>query len=361
MTNPHFIVTLVPGDGIGPEIAAALVSIFKAAEVPITWDAYTSPSNNPGAFHAIVESARKHQLMIKGPLTTEVAGGGCFSNLILRVALDLFADALPFKSSAGVESRWDDVDLLVIRENTKGACTGVEYDARRGTVDAIEEAKEASLRVAEYAFLVASRRPRRELSVAHKEDIMKKPDGLLLRCCREVAKKYPFVCYREILVDNCCEQLVLDPGQFDVLVLEYLYGGIVSGLCGGLVGGMDLVPSATIGPKCAMFETVHGIALDIAGKGIANPAALILSGVLLLRHVHLDKEADRIEQAVRSVIRHGKFTALGLGGGSATTKAFTDVVIRTLHEPARESLLSSFRAKNSFETLRALTTGPISS
>lgn len=337
--NPHYIVTLVAGDGIGPEIATALVNVFRAAEVPITWDAYNSPSNDPDALRAIVESAQKHKRLLKGPLATPIANGRASINVALRQELGLYANVRPFKNFGGVESRWDGVDLLVVRENTEGAYTGIEHERAPGVIEAVKiVTREASLRVAEYAFRAALRRPRRELTVAHKANIMKKSDGLFLQCCREVAKKHPAISYREILVDNCCMQLVMDPQQFDVLLLQNLYGDLVSDLCAGLIGGLGLAPSANIGEKCAMFEAVHGSAPDIAGRGLANPTALILSGVLLLRHVHLNKEADRIEQAVRSVIGRHQATTRDLGG-RGTTKGFTNAIIDALNEPAKESLL----------------------
>ena len=337
--NPHYIVTLVAGDGIGPEISAALVKVFRAAKVPITWDAYNSPTNNPGAFRAIVESARKHKLLLKGPLATPIANGAASFNVALRRELDLYANVRPFRNFAGVASRWDGVDLLIVRENTEGAYTGIEHVRSPGVVEAVKiVTREASLRIAEYAFRAAQRRPRREVTVAHKANIMKKSDGLFLKCCREVAKKHPSISYREILVDNCCMQLVMDPQQFDLLLLQNLYGDILSDLCAGLIGGLGVAPSANIGEKCAMFEAVHGSAPDIAGSGLANPTALILSGVLLLRHLHLDKHADHIEQAVRSVIERQQTTTRDLGG-HATTTVFTNAVIAALNEPAKESLL----------------------
>ncbi len=190
--RPHFIVTLVPGDGVGPEIAGSLIKIFEAVEAPITWDAYITPTDSPATFAAIVESARKHRLLLKGPLTTEIANGASSRNVVLRTALDLFANVRPFKSFDGVESRWDGVDLLIIRENTEGAYTGIEHDYGNGRVEAVKVVtREASLRIAEYAFQAARNRPRRELAVAHKANIMKKSDGLFLKCCREVASQ-PF-------------------------------------------------------------------------------------------------------------------------------------------------------------------------
>ncbi|EDY18720.1 Isocitrate dehydrogenase (NAD(+)) [Chthoniobacter flavus Ellin428] len=345
--KPHFIVTLVPGDGIGPEIASALVKVFQAASVPITWDPYNSPTDDRSTLKAIVESARKHRLMIKGPLATPIAEGPRSINVTLRSALGLYANVRPCKSFAGVESRWDGVELLIVRENTEGAYTGIEHDRGQGKVEAVKiVTAAASMRIAEYAFRAASHRPRRTLAVAHKANIMKKADGLFLQCCREVARKYPAVSYREILVDNCCLQLVLDPQQFDVLLFQNLYGDIVSDLCAGLIGGLGLAPSANIGAECAMFEAVHGSAPDIAGQGIANPAALILSGVLLLRHVNLHREANRIEQAVRSVIGHREATTGDLGGNGTTT-SFTNAVIEALHEPAKESLLPSLAVSES--------------
>lgn len=341
ITDSHHIVTLVPGDGIGPEIAAALVTVFKAIGAPITWDIFTSPTDSPNSFAAIIESARKHKLMVKGPLATEIGKGSSSRNVVLRTALELFANIRPIKSFAGVASRWGDVDLLLIRENTEGAYTGIEHDDGHGKVEATKiVTRKASLRIAEYAFQAAKRRSRRELAVGHKANIMKKSDGLFLQCCREIAKKYPEVSYREILVDNCCMQLVLNPQQFDVLLFQNLYGDIVSDLCAGLIGGLGLAPSANLGAECAIFEAVHGSAPDIAGRGTANPTALLLSGALLLRHLQLEDKAIRLERAIRSVIERGEFTTHDLGG-NATTATFTQAVICGLGEPAKESIWAS--------------------
>jgi isocitrate dehydrogenase (NAD+) len=235
---------------------------------------------------------------------------------------------------------------LIVRENTEGEPTGIQYDEREKVESVKIVTREAALRIAEFAFYAASGRARRNLVVAHKADVMTKADGLFLRCCREVSKKHPAVAYREMLVNDCCMELVLDPTQFDVLLLQNLAGDIVSGLCAGLVGGSSLAPSASIGEKCAIFEVMHGYALDIADKGIANPTALILSGVLLLRHVNLEREADRIELAVRSVIRRKGAMTQDLGD-RASTSGFTDAVIEALREPARESVLPNSGASRS--------------
>lgn len=344
--NPHFTVTLVPGDGIGPEIAAALVKVFEAAEAPITWDTHDSPTGNSGEMGAIVASAKKRQLLIKGPLAWPPKQDGCSTNVMLRIMLGLYATERPFTSFAGIDSSRNDVDILVVRENTEGAFTGIEYDQTPERVETVKVVtREASLRVAECAFRAASRRPRRALAVAHNANVMTKSEGLFLQSCTEVAKKHPTVSYREILLDHCCMELVRDPRQFDVLLLQNIYANNVSGLCAGLIGGLGLVPSASIGDKCAMFEAAHGSAPDIANKGIANPTALILSGVLLLRHVGLHKEADLIERAIRAVIARREITTPDIGG-QATTKEFTQAVIGALHEPAQESRTHLVAAKD---------------
>lgn len=323
-------VTLVPGDGIGREITASLVSVFAAANVPILWDKYSSPSANDAELARIIESVSKTGALLKGPLGTPIGGGHASFNMELRKTLGLYANLRPFKTMPGVKSRYDGVDLIVVRENTEGEYSGVEHEVSPGVIESQKvTTRKACARIAEFAFKMATLEGRRKVTAVHKANIQKKSDGLFLECCREVAARHPKIGYEEMIVDNCCMQLVLNPERFDVLVLPNLYGDIVSDLCAGLIGGLGIAPSANIGTDKAMFEAVHGTAPDLAGKGIANPTALILSGVLLLRHLGLHQYADRIENAVRQVIAEGDNLTSDLGG-TATTGWFTHALVRAI-------------------------------
>lgn len=318
--------TLFPGDGIGPEIAASVKEIFKAADVPIEWEEHyvgTTVDPRTGSFvtYESMESVRRNGIGLKGPMTTPIGKGHKSLNLALRKELGLYANVRPCLSIPGYKTRYDDVNLVTIRENTEGEYSGLEHQVVRGVVESLKIiTRQASLRVAEYAFHYAKANGRQRVSAIHKANIMKKTDGLFLQCCREVAEKYPDVVYEEVIIDNCCMMLVKNPTLFDVLVMPNLYGDIISDLCAGLIGGLGLTPSCNIGDKgLALAEAVHGTAPDIAGKNMANPTALLLSSVMMLRHLGMTDKADRIHHAITKTIEEGKYLTGDLGGKSSTT------------------------------------------
>lgn len=326
--------TLFPGDGIGPEIAASVKQIFQAAGVPIEWEEHhvgTTVDARTGSFVTFdsMESVRQNGIGLKGPMTTPIGKGHKSLNLALRKELGLFANVRPCLSIPGYKTRYDNVNLVTIRENTEGEYSGLEHQVVKGVVESLKIiTRQASLRVADYAFHYAQTNGRQRVSAIHKANIMKKTDGLFLQCCREVAVKYPDIVYEEVIIDNCCMMLVKNPSLFDVLVMPNLYGDIISDLCAGLIGGLGLTPSCNIGDKgLALAEAVHGTAPDIAGKNMANPTALLLSSVMMLRHLGMTEKADKIHQAIMKTIEEGKYLTGDLGGTSTTsdyTKAVCD-------------------------------------
>jgi isocitrate dehydrogenase (NAD+) len=328
-------VTLIAGDGVGPEIADAVQRVFEAAGAPVVWD--EQPLNESilaqtsgGLPPALVESVQRNRVALKGPLTTPIGTGYTSLNLVLRKTFDLYANLRPAKTMAGVKSRYENIDLLVVRENTEGEYSGLEHEVVPGVVESLKViTRKASERIARFAFQLARSQNRKNVTAVHKANIMKKSDGLFLECCRSIAKQFPEIAYGEMIVDNTCLQLVLNPQKFDVMVLPNLYGDIVSDLCAGLVGGLGVAPSGNIGAQGAIFEAVHGSAPDIAGKGLANPTALLLSGVMMLRHLGELEVAARIEAAVQGVVREGKQTTRDLGGDGGTTQ-MTEAIVRTL-------------------------------
>ncbi|HEY3132820.1 MAG TPA: isocitrate dehydrogenase (NAD(+)) [Acidobacteriota bacterium] len=332
---PDYNVTLIPGDGIGPEIAEAVVSIFSAAKAPIRWDRQIVSSALASSTGRLISdealaSIRKNKLALKGPLSTPIGTGHVSLNLTLRKEFQLFANLRPCKSIPGLKTRYSDVDLIVVRENTEGEYSGLEHEVVPGVVESLKIiTRSASTRIAEFAFSHAAAHKRRKVSAVHKANIMKKSDGLFLTCCREVGQRYPTLQYEEVIIDNCCLQLVHNPSRFDVIVLPNLYGDIVSDLCAGLVGGLGVTPSGNIGQDAAIFESVHGTAPDIAGQGKANPTALLLSGCMLLRHIGEIGLADRIEKACHSVIAAGEKVTRDLGGTASTTE-FAQALIERL-------------------------------
>jgi len=325
-------VTLIPGDGIGPEVTAATLKLAEAAGASIQWEqrqAHPSVGRRKEDAQAdpVVESIRRNRVALKGPLTTPVGGGHQSINVALRKTLDLYANFRPVKSLPGVHTPFPELDLIVVRENTEDLYAGLEHEVVPGVVESLKIiTKHASTRIARFAFDHASKFGRKSIAAVHKANIMKLSDGLFLESIRNVAKEYPDVDYREVIVDNCCMQLVMRPQQFDILLLENLYGDIVSDLCAGLVGGLGLVPGANLGEQCAIFEAVHGSAPDIAGKGRANPTALMLSSVLMLRHLGQDAAARRIETAVHQAYREAKHLTHDVGG-NASTEEFTAAVV----------------------------------
>jgi len=328
-------VTLIAGEGIGPEVAAATRRVIDAAGVQIEWEELAARTNsateagqlvNQGA----IDSVRRNHVALKGPTGTAIAGGAPSVNVALRKTLDLYANLRPVKNLPGVKSRFENVDIVLVRENTEDLYSGLEHEVVPGVVESLKIITErASTRIARFAFEYAKRSGRKKIHAIHKANIMKLSDGLFLKSLRAVAERYKDVEYKEMIVDNACMQMVLDPGQFDMLLLPNLYGDVMSDLAAGLVGGLGVVPSGNIGDECAMFEAVHGTAPDIAGKGLANPTALLMSGTMMLDHLNERPAARRIESALHKVYRDGKHATRDLGG-KATTQEFTDAVISAL-------------------------------
>ena len=328
-------ITLIPGDGIGPEVSAAVQAILAAAGLQIEWEQASAPADihqrGSGRMQAeLVESIRKNGVALKGPLATGIAMGPPSVNVGLRKALDLYANVRPVKNLEGVKSRFQDVDLVIIRENTEDLYAGLEHEVVPGVVESLKIITEkASTRVARFAFEYARREGRKKIHGMHKANIMKMSDGLFLTSVRKVAAEYSDIEYKEMIIDNACMQIVLDPYQFDMLLLTNLYGDIMSDLAAGLVGGLGVVPSGNIGMSAALFEAVHGTAPDIAGKGVANPTALLMSAIMMLDYLDETKAARRIENALHKIYREGKYLTRDVGG-TATTLQFTEAVIGAL-------------------------------
>ena len=328
-------VTLIPGDGIGPEVTDAVVRMVNASGASIDWEpqlagvAAVEKTGKPLP-NDLIESIRRNKVALKGPVATPIGEGFTSVNVGLRKALDLYANLRPVWNLDGVPSRFQGVDLVIVRENTEDLYAGLEHEVVPGVVESLKIITErASTRIARFAFDYARRHGRKKVTAIHKANIMKLGDGLFLACARAVAREYPDVAYDEKIVDAACMHLVMNPSQFDVLVLPNLYGDIVSDLCAGLVGGLGVVGSANLGENIGVFEAVHGSAPDIAGKGVANPTALLLSAVLMLRHLDEGAAADRLMAALRSVLKDGSVRTRDLGG-SASTSTFTDAVCRAI-------------------------------
>jgi len=327
-------VTLIPGDGIGPEVAAATVRVLSATGIEIEWQTEVAGASAVGEHGSplperVLESIRRNRVALKGPTETPVGTGHRSVNVALRKQLDLYANLRPLRTLPGVKSRYEDVDVVVVRENTEDLYSGLEHVVVPGVVESIKIITErASTRIARFAFHYARTHGRKRISAVHKANIMKLSDGLFLDCCRKVAAEYEDVTYDEIIVDNACMQLVLDPTRFDMLLLENLYGDIVSDLCAGFVGGLGMAPGANIGDERAVFEAVHGSAPDIAGQDLANPIALILSGAMLLEHLGEARAALRVREAVIGVLSEGKHVTRDLGGGAGTTEIAEAIAAR---------------------------------
>lgn len=335
MSNAAYSVTLIEGDGIGPEVAESTLRVLKAAGARIDWDRQEIgiPAREkhgvllPGP---VLASIQNNGVALKGPVTTPSAEGYPSLNVTLRKSLDLFACLRPVKSLPGVQSLHRDVDLVVVRENTEDLYAGVEHEVVPGIVQSVKVVtRAASTRIARFAFEYAAANNRELVTAVHKANIMKLSDGLFLECCREVAAQYPRIQYREMIVDAACQHLVLHPGRFDVLVMENLYGDIVSDLTAGLVGGLGMVPGANLGDSCAVFEATHGSWPEAAGRGLANPTALILTGAMMMRHLGEAEIAEAIESALTAAYVEGRNLTPDLGG-AASTSEFTDQVIRCL-------------------------------
>ena len=328
-------ITLIPGDGIGPEVTGAAVAVVRAAGVSIEWERYAAGAEALARFgdplpRELLDAIKRTRVAFKGPLTTPIAAGFASVNVRLRKELDLYANLRPVKSLPGVPSRYEHVDLVVVRENTEDLYSGLEHEVVPGVVESLKIISDrASRRIARFAFDYAQRERRRKVTVVHKANIMKMSDGLFLSCFRDVARDYPRIEADDLIVDNTCMQLVMDPTRFDVLLLENLYGDIVSDLAAGLVGGLGVVPGANLGEHVAVFEAVHGAAPDIAGRNLANPTAMIQTAVLLLGHLGERAAAARIQTALERVLAEGRVHTRDLRG-EATTTQFTDAVIRAL-------------------------------
>lgn len=328
-------VTLINGDGIGPEISDAVVKILDAAGLKINWDLQTAGADVaekegvplPGR---VLDSIRKNKVALKAPVTTPIGKGFRSVNVQLRRELDLFANLRPSKNLPGVKTPFNNVDLVVVRENTEDLYAGIENKISDDRVEGIKLiTREGSMRICRWAFDYAVKNNRSEVCAVTKANICKLSDGLFLDCFREVSKEYPDIAPREILVDNLCMQLVQNPSQFDVLVLPNLYGDIVSDLCAGLIGGLGVAQGANIGLDCAVFEPVHGSAPDIKGKNIANPTALLLSAIEMTKHLGEFEIAKKLEDALFKTLRDGRALTKDLGGNAKTTE-FRDEIIKNL-------------------------------
>ena len=334
-------ITLLPGDGIGPEVTAAVVAIIECAGVQVEWEKYFVGSEAISRFGdplppEVLESILRNKVALKGPVTTPVGTGFASINVRLRKTLDLYANLRPVKSLPSVKTRYENIDLVVVRENTESLYAGLEHEVVPGVVESLKIITErASTRIAKFAFDYAVTHGRKRVTAVHKANIMKLSDGLFLHCFRSVAKDYPQIKADDRIVDNLCMQLVMNPNQFDVLLLENLYGDIVSDLTAGLVGGLGVVGGANIGEAGAVFEAVHGSAPDIAGQNKANPLALLQSAVLMLRHIGEGGPAQRVEDAIVKVLASGPEHRTRDIGGTGNTTDFTAAMCETLRRGTR--------------------------
>ncbi len=328
-------ITLIPGDGIGPEVVAAVVSIVEAAGVEVEWESQIAGSHALEKYgttlpESLLESVKRNKIALKGPIATPIGKGFTSVNVGLRKALDLYANVRPVRALPNIPCRYPELDLVIVRENTEDLYAGLEHVVVPGVVESIKIITEkASTRISRYAFEFAAREGRKKVTAVHKANIMKLSDGLFLECFYNVAKEFPSIEAEDKIVDNACMQLVMRPEQFEVMVMENLYGDILSDLCAGLIGGLGLVPGANIGEAGAVFEAVHGSAPDIAGLGLANPTAVLQSSILMLRHLGEREAADRIETAMFDVFREGNVRTKDIGG-SAKTSEFTAAIIGKL-------------------------------
>lgn len=328
-------VTLIPGDGIGPEVTSATAQVLLAAGASIEWEPVQA---GLAAFEAcgepvpqaVFDSIRRNRVALKGPLQTPKGQGFRSANVTIRQTLQLFTGLRPVKSLPGIQSAYKDVDLVVLRENTEGLYTGIEHEIQPGTVISIKvSSRKAGTRIAKWAFEYMRYRGRQRIDCCHKTSVSPMADGAFLDAFKEVGTDYPFIKQGEMPIDRLAMGLAMDPKNFDVLLLQNLYGDIISDVCAGLVGGLGVVPGANVGDKLAVFEAVHGTAPDIAGKGIANPLAVLLSGVMMLEHIGQHKIAERINQAIWDVLEEGRYLTGDLGG-TTNTQGFTDALIDKL-------------------------------
>src|SRR5256885_9465117 len=334
-------VTLIPGEGIGPEVAAAAQRVIDASGAKIEWEeihARASEGSEKGQLlnKAVIESVKRNRVALKGPMATAIAGGPPSVNVALRKTLDLYANLRPVKNVPGVQSRFENVDVVLVRENTEDLYSGLEHEVVPGVVESLKIITErASTRIARFAFEYARAHGRKKVTAVHKANIMKMSDGLFLQCFRNVARNYPNIEADDKIVDNLCMQLVVDPNQFDVLLLENLYGDIVSDLAAGLVGGLGVVAGANIGENGAVFEAVHGSAPDIAGQNKANSLALLQSAVLMMQHIGESGAATRVQDAIVKVLASGPEHRTRDIGGSGTTADFTTSMCDLLRRGTR--------------------------
>ena len=328
-------VTLIPGDGIGPEVTHAVVRILEATGVKFEWERFAAGAE---AFEihgeyipvALYESIARNRVALKGPVTTPIGGGFASINVTLRKQFELYANFRPIRNLPGTQTRYPGVDLVIVRENTEDLYVGLEHEVVPGVVESLKIITEkASTRIARFAFEYARKNNRKKIHAIHKANIMKLSDGLFLRCARAVAKDYPEITYGEHIVDNTCMQLVMNPYQYDMLVMENLYGDIISDLCAAFVGGLGFVPSANLGDHCAIFEAVHGSAPDIAGKNLANPTAILRSSLLMLRHLGEYDAALKIRNALENVYRTRDKLTRDVGGKAGTSE-FADFIIEAM-------------------------------
>ncbi|HEY7167960.1 MAG TPA: isocitrate dehydrogenase (NAD(+)) [Candidatus Binatia bacterium] len=328
-------ITLIPGDGIGPEVTEPTLRIIQKAGVEIDWERHVAGAealkmHNTTIPVELMDSFERNKIALKGPVTTPVGEGFASVNVELRQTFDLYANLRPVKNLPGVKARYENVDLVVVRENTEGLYSGIEHEVVPGVMESLKIITEkASTRIAKFAFEYARRCGRKKISAIHKANIMKLSDGLFLSCARKVSKEYQDIGFNDVIVDNLCMQLVFDPLKFDMLLMENLYGDIVSDLAAGLVGGLGVVPGANIGDTHALYETVHGSAPDIQGKSIANPTAMILAAAMMLDHIAESAAAKTIRGALETVLLKRETLTPDLGG-TARTMQFADAVIREI-------------------------------
>ena len=328
-------ITLIPGDGIGPEVTQAAVRILEATGIKFEWESFPAGAEAYEKYHEyipkeLVESIERTHVALKGPVTTPIGGGFASINVELRKRFDLYANFRPIRNLPHIPTRYPDVDLVIVRENTESLYSGLEHEVVPGVVESLKIITEkASTRIARFAFEYARKYERKKVHAIHKANIMKLSDGLFLRCCRTVAKDFPDITYAEHIVDNTCMQLVMNPYQYDVMVMENLYGDIISDLCAAFIGGLGMVPSANFGEKCAIFEAVHGSAPDIAGKNLANPTAVIRCSLLMLRHLGEFDAALKIRNALEKVYRTREKLTRDVGGQAGTSE-FADSIIEAM-------------------------------
>jgi len=330
-------ITLIPGDGIGPEVTKPTLAIIKAAGVKIDWETHLAGAealkkHGSTIPKSLMDSFEKNRVALKGPVTTPVGEGFTSVNVALRQTFNLYANLRPIKNLPGVKARYQGIDLIVVRENTEGLYSGIEHEVIPGVVESLKIMTEkACTKISKFAFDFARRNGRKKVAAVHKANIMKMSDGLFLDCARKVAASYKTIGFSDVIVDNACLQLVINPWQFDVLLMENLYGDILSDLAAGLVGGLGVVPGANLGDDHALFEAVHGSAPDIKGKNIANPSAMIQAAIMMLRHLSEKAAANRISLALERVLMRGEVLTPDLGG-TATTKKFADAIIREIEK-----------------------------